>query len=491
MDDPQVKLAKAWRLVQEGRGILAMPLLRELQSESPKDARPWVILGSILLERGRTEEAAPMALQALERDPGNADAWNLLGLVRRHSGDGEGAWEAFQEAHRLAPEHAWVALNLADQCLRRRDPVQALLLLETALAGLPELEEVHLDRAVALVELNRRGEAEAILRRLLERNPESVRIRLNLANTLLAMGRMTPEAWRLRECRWEAMGAARRDMPMPAWDGAAFPGKTLLLHGRQEGLGDAVMFVRYASAVKALGGRVILECPPSLARLFRSCPGIDEALAQGDAVPDADLHAVLTSLPALLGEGLVEPFGRVPYLQPPDPAEVPNRAALEARLAGIQGRRALGLVWAGNRGHLDDEQRSLPLDACACLAQSPGVLFVGLQKREPGEPAPLVPAGLPFLDLGDLLSDFSDTAHALTRLEGLLSVDTSVAHLAGALGLPVMLLLAHRAEWRWMADREDSPWYPTFRLYRQSSPGDWASVLARVVQELQRGRGTC
>ena len=490
MNDLEERLSAVQHCIREGRGPEAAAALQELVSSHPRDPRPKVLLGGLFLAQGQAGPAATLALAALDCGPGLAEGWHLHGLVRRHLTDWPGALEAFEEAHRLAPGQPWIALNLADACLQCQDPARALALLDHCAPQLPGVEAVMLDRGVALYELGRLDEAEAAYRALHQANPASPVVALNLANTLLAMGRFTGEAWRLREARWAALGTAPREMPMPAWDGTPSPDGTLLLHGAQEGLGDAVMFIRFAEMARQRVGRILLECPAALATLLAGHPAVDGVVVQGQPLPPADFHLPLMSLPAALGGGDVGACA-MPYLRVPEASRIPSRPILDQRLDTLQGRRGIGLVWAGNPGHRDDARRSMPLEALAWAPLPEPFVWVSLQKRAPGAPAPEPPAGTAFLDLGDVLADFADTAYALSRLEDLVSVDTAVAHVAGALGLPVRLLLPCQAEWRWMRDSLTTPWYPSFRLYRQPQPGNWASVLTEVARDLQRRRGTC
>jgi hypothetical protein len=307
-------------------------------------------------------------------------------------------------------------------------------------------------------------------------DPANALAHLNLGIALLQGGHFD-EGFREYEWRWQVPEIAAFDpqWEIPRWQGESFPDHTLLLWAEQ-GLGDTLMALRYLPRVKALGGRVILRIQPSLLRLAQGVPA-DALVGEDEAPPAADLQAPLMSLPALLGP---EPIPQAPYLGMPAPALAPRRAEIDARLDAAPGRK-IGLVWAGNAIHQDNAYHCLPLEALRGLARLQGVTWVSLQRWEEGPPQ-LPP--LPLVDLGDCLSDFCDTAYALSRLEGLVTVDTSVVHLAGALGLPTHLILAKAPDWRWQLHRNDSPWYPSVRLFRQPVDGDWEGAVAAVSAAL-------
>jgi hypothetical protein len=299
---------------------------------------------------------------------------------------------------------------------------------------------------------------------------------------LLAKGGMAA-GWREYEWRWETplMAPARRNFPQLPWDGAPLA-KTLLIHAEQ-GFGDTLQFCRYAPLAAARGLRVILEVQRPLVRLLRCLPGIAAVIARGETLPAFDLHAPLLSLPRIFGTILETIPGATPYLSA-DGAAV---EAMRARLTTIpnQGLR-VGLVWAGNSYRnlpgmaATDRRRSIPPENLAPLLAVPGVHFISLQKD--GPPAP---AAFGLTDLMAEVTDFADTAALISQLDLVISVDTAVAHLAGALGKPVWLLNRFDSEWRWLTGRADSPWYAEMTIFRQTGPGNWDSVIAEVARALQ------
>jgi hypothetical protein len=291
----------------------------------------------------------------------------------------------------------------------------------------------------------------------------------------LILGQM-PEGWDHYEARIGIPGEAGGTFPFiqPRWNGERFEGKTLLLTWEQ-GYGDTVQFSRYARLVKARGGRVILLAQPVLADVLATGAGVDEVVLPGGHPPHFDFHAPLPSLPAIFRTTLETIPAETPYLSVP--AHVPNRESITAALAPSAGKMRIGCAWVGNPVHTRNHERSIPPSIFSELAKIQGVDWFAFQHGMGSEvPFPGV------TPLSPLLSTFSDTAHSLSRLDLIITVDTSLAHLAGAMGIPVWLLVTHAPDWRWMLDRPDSPWYPTMRIFRQPRPGDWEAVLRQVVQ---------
>jgi hypothetical protein len=257
--------------------------------------------------------------------------------------------------------------------------------------------------------------------------------------------------------------------------------RTILLHTEQ-GFGDAIQFIRYLPLVAQRGGKIIVECPAELQRLFRTIAGSCQIAVRGQPLPAFDLHCPLLSLPRLFGTTLDNIPKTVPYLSP-EPALVD---AWNRTLGAADGRLRVGLAWAGNPRFKADRTRSLNLQQLAPLAATRGVKFYSLQKGPAGEQAKNPPVGLEWVDLGPELNDFADTAAVMSLMDLILTTDTSVPHLAGALGRPVWVMLQFVPHFCWLLEREDSPWYPTMRLFRQDSRGDWDRVITRAVEALSQ-----
>jgi hypothetical protein len=342
---------------------------------------------------------------------------------------------------------------------------------------------------MVLYQQNQLEPAAACTARALALRPDDAATHKNHGWTLLKLGDLAA-GFRDYEWRWRIPGFPVRmpDFPQPLWDGAALTGRTILLHAEQ-GLGDTLQFIRYAPLVRRRGAaRVLLACPRELVRLLGGMPDLDQVLGPNDPLPAFDCHAPLLSLPRLFGTTLETVPATVPYLAPP-----PGLAeAWAARLPPAEeGRLRVGLVWAGNpRRHQPewtaiDRRRSLALARLAPLAAIPGIQWLSLQKDRPPEPSIMTgPSGLAPFDVMDRVADLADTAALIAGLDLVIGVDTAVVHLAGAMARPVWLLSRFDGCWRWLHDRDDSPWYPTLRLFRQPGPGDWDSVIAAVTAAL-------
>lgn len=278
------------------------------------------------------------------------------------------------------------------------------------------------------------------------------------------------------ESRWQKEDNPARPFSQPLWDGSSLEGKTILLHGEQ-GLGDQIQFIRYVPLVAQYQGRIVVECSPPLVRLFTSVAGIYQLIARGEDLPTFDVHAPLMSLPRILGTTLETVPAQIPYLYP--------TASISLRLETPPSTSLkVGIVWAGSPFFKGNYKRFCPLSYFLNLLNVPNIAFYSLQKEPQVEELTKLSPPLPIQDLGTQMNDFADTAFVLQQLDLVISVDTAVAHLAGALGKPVWLVLSFSPDWRWMLKREDSPWYPTMRLFRQSQFGDWQGVFEQVEQAL-------
>ncbi|MBV8889387.1 MAG: tetratricopeptide repeat protein [Alphaproteobacteria bacterium] len=402
----------------------------------PDFADAHVNLGLMLFDAGDYAEAANCYCRALALDPGHAIAHNNLGNVQARRGDLIAATESLERAIRLGPGYIAPRINLGNVILERGAPETALACYESALRLAPDHVEAH----------------------------------QNLGLVRLLLGDFAG-GW--PEWRWPRPVPPR--FVQPEWRGEPLGGAAILLHAEQ-GFGDILHFVRYVPLVAARGGRVILEVPPELLCLLGGIEGAERVIACGEPLPDFAWHCSLLSLPLAFGTELSTIPARVPYIETPAPS---GRI-----LPPAPDRLRVGLVWAGRPQHNRDRYRSLPLAALAPLGRVDGVSFHSLQKGEAAQQIAQHGPALRLDDLGDRLHDFTDTAAAIAGLDLVISVDTAVAHLAGALGKPVWLMLSWIPDWRWLMDREDSPWYPTARLFRQPAYGDWDGVVEQVGQAL-------
>lgn len=375
------------------------------------------------------------------------------------------------------PDDFPARMALAECLLRKGDLDQAIHHLERVLriepantAALQRLIDVHTACR------NRQGVLR-VLDRWLTVAPDSPHLRWERGIMHLMEGHL-PEGWEDIEARFlikDQVVSMMEPFEQPRWNGEPFPGKTLLLHWEQ-GLGDTLMFIRYAKWAKARGGRVVAVVQPTLVDLVATCEGIDEVVPDESPLPPFDLHLPLMSLPRVFRTDEATIPAEVPYLRTPD--RVPNRAVLHQILTIPTEQVRVAYAWTGNPHHLNNQMRTVPPETFARLGEMLGIAWHCFQVPAPKDlPVPSVP-------LSSLLSNFSDTAYALSFMDLVITVDTALAHLAGALGLPTFLMLPFGSEWRWQWDRPDSPWYPTMRIYRQNSPGDWDSVITGMARDL-------
>lgn len=429
---------QALALYRGGRASAAARLCRSLAISRPDDWRPLHLLGVVALERGHPA----MALRFL--------------IPAARSG--------------AAAAHA--SLAVAYRTLHR--PAEALAEIAAAAAAAPEVAEYRFNLGNVLQDLHDFDGAAAAYRAAIEQSPDMVAAHWNLGLALLRAGRYA-EGWPEYEWRWRRFGTPLHYRSHPAWTGEDFAGRTLLLYTEQ-GFGDAIQFSRYLPWVAGRGGRIVLECPQALARLFAAGFPDIEVIVKGTAPPPFDLQAALPSLPGIARTTLRDVPSAVPYLAVP--ADGP-------RLPAPEGGRTVGLVWASSQ---TDSPRNIPFAQLAPLLALPGVRFYSLQIG----PAAAAAKGAALADLSPLIGDFADTAALLAQLDLVISVDTAVVHLAGALARPVWVVLPHLADWRWLSRRADSPWYPTATLFRQAVPGCWDGMAAALLERLQAWRdGRC
>ena len=460
-----------------GRSHEAVDLLNRCLAIDPNDAAAHTMMGAALQALDRKDEALEHFHRAVALQPGSAQFHYNLGKAQRDAEQFEASVESFRRALAIEP-HLPPALNNLGNSLRDLGRLEeAVPLYQRALQIRANHPPTLHNLGLALRGLMRLDEATRCFDTALAFDPGHHECRVSRAMLLLLLGDFS-RGWREYERRWEISRAfTKRTYPRPFWDGLDPEGRTILLHYEQ-GFGDTNQFVRYAPLVRARGARVILECQPELCELFETIPGVDEIVTVGDDVPEFDQYRALMSLPMLFGTTLQSIPAEVPYLSA-DPARVASWKAM----IPADGLR-VGLVWAGAAGYANDRNRSLSLARLGALGEIPGVHFVGLQKGAAAVQGANPPPGMKLMDVGEKLHDFADTAAVLENLDLVITIDTAAGHLAGALAKPVWLLIPHSPDWRWLLDREDSPWYPTMRLFRQPRIGDWDSVLDRVKREL-------
>lgn len=453
-------------------------------------------------QTGRFAEAAAAYETVLAAVPDEPDALHLLGLIRREERRYADALALIRRAATVVPTQPLFLFNLGAVLRQVGQLAEAERHLRQALALSPDSVEARLELALTLLDGRDLPAAEALFRESLVRAPEHAATHFALAGLLLLGGRYD-DGWREFAWRWRLPELVGPQPPStaPRWQGEPLTGRTILLEAEQ-GHGDTFQFARYIPLVAERGGRVLLRCRPEVRSLLAALPDLVETVVPGEPLPPHDHVAALPDLPRIFGTTPTTIPGPHPYLHA-NPARV---AAWVARLADDQARPGasdaapggrgpvrVGLVWAGSPDHRLNVQRSASLADFAPLAEAArafatahgrALRFYALQKGAPAAEAGTPPPGLDLVDLGPDLTDFAETAAAVAALDLVITVDTSVGHLAGALGRPVWVLPWATHDWRWLLDRDDSPWYPSVRLFRQSRPNAWGPVLERVAAVL-------
>ena len=482
----------------------------------PENAQLWRNLGNVLIQLERHSDAVLAYQHALKLDPRFWDAayrnGTLLNWLERFEeaitylnvcdtlqpnhaptlharAISKCGLKRFEEAladgeraHELDPSNAetWQAVGRALQGVDRHE--EAISWLERTLQLQPDLVPALSKKAFSLMQLLRVDETLAVYNRLKILDPDDPAIEWDLAYVQMLTGNFEA-GWVGREARWRMplLKGALPEVSKPMWLGEeSIDGKTILVHA-DEGLGDSIQFVRYIPLLAERGARVILAVTEPIYSLFSRLSGVSECLLKSQVYNsmEFDFHCATSSLPLAFKTRLTT-IPSAPYLPPPD--EV-SRQAWQDRL-GTCKRLRVGLVWSGNRDHPNDHNRSIPLRRFARIL-GVDAEFICLQKELRADDQDVLKAVGGIVDIREHLRDFADTAALISCLDLVISVDTSVAHLAGAMGCAVWILVPYAPDYRWLLDREDSPWYPTARLFRQSKPQDWDSVLDRVRNELQ------
>jgi tetratricopeptide (TPR) repeat protein len=448
------------------------------------DARDWEAAdkcASLLLQAGRLDEAVTYLDLCDETRPGHAATLKMRALAKFGLQRFEDGLADARQAHALDPEDAEMCTHVGAFLRRLGREAEALPWFDRALERQPDFRAAFTNKASALAYLHRFSEAFAVYDALNAVDPGSAEAELGRSLLHLLTGNFEA-GWAGREARWRVPGLSitRAGFSQPSWLGKeSIAGKTILIQV-DEGLGDAIQFARYVPMVAALGARVILIVPDALQPLLAGLSGVSECYPMSaDKLLAFDMYCPISSLPLAFGTRLATIPSATSYLPPPDQSRL---QAWESRL-GAHDRLRVGLVWSGNPRHRDDHNRSMALRALSPLLDLDAT-FVSLQTElRPGDKAILLDSGI--VDLAADLTDFAETAALVDCLDLVVTVDTSVAHLAAALGRPTWILLPYTPDYRWLLDRDDSPWYPTARLFRQSETRDYGGVIERVRAELR------
>ena len=438
--------------------------------------------GLALLGLRRPAEALASFDRALAIQPDHLSSLNNRGNTLQELERPAEALASYERALALRGDHAEALYNRGVVLKRLQRPAEALASFDEALSIEPDHVDALNNRGLVLRDLDRPLEALASFDRALSIEPGHAEIHANRSCLRLLLGDFE-HGWEEFEWRWRVADIAswRRDFAQPLWRGdAPLAGRTILLHAEQ-GFGDAIQFVRYAPLVAAKGASVVLEVPPPLTALCASLAGVSSVVGRGEPLPAFDCHCPLLSLPLAFGTRLETIPATVAYL-----SAAPERVVKWQRRLPATGLRRVGVAWAGNPNFKGDQSRSIGLARFSPLLSLAGIEFVSLQKDLRAEDRDILRDNPHVVRLDDAIEDFADTAAILSAVDLVITSDTAVAHLAGALGKPVWVLLQHVADWRWLRARADNPWYPTARLFRQPKIDDWESVIGRVTDELAR-----
>jgi tetratricopeptide (TPR) repeat protein len=438
-------------------------------------------LGIAFWEQQKLDEAVASYRRALKLAPGSAQTHYNLGLVYQHQGKLGEAAACYSRALELNPNIAEALNNLGNTFKDLGKLDEAVNCFLRALELKPDYPEAHCNLGAALQEQGKLDDAGACYRRALERRPDFADAHWCQAALLLLAGDFEC-GWPELEWRWQRKELPPRGFQQPLWDGRPLTGKTILVHAEQ-GLGDTIQFVRYVPVVKERGATVILECQQALLPLFAVFP-VDQLIGRGTELPTFDIHAPLMSLPRIFSTRLENIPHKIPYLSAAPQLVQRWREELQ-QLAGFR----IGIGWQGSLEYHRDRQRSFKLDHFAAVGRLPGVTLISLQKGAGADQLGLAREFVSVVDLAGKLDEasgpFMDTAAIMKNLDLVITSDSSIAHLAGALGVPVWLALSYIPDWRWLLERSDSPWYPTMRLFRQKSPGDWTGVFEEIGAALR------
>jgi tetratricopeptide (TPR) repeat protein len=475
----QVNFNRAMTFSHQGNFADAERICGEILSQRPNHFAAVHLLGEIAFWTQQTERALELFGRAVALKPDFAEAHSDRGMALRRLKRFEEAVASYDEAIALKPDFAMAYNNRANALLDLNRSVDALSSCDKAIALNPGLVLAHYNRGNALQALKRPEEALASFERATALKPDFTEANWNKGLCLLQMGRFE-QGLRLYEWRkWRTEPVATNTFPQPIWLGDQdIAGKTLFLWWEQ-GFGDTIQFCRYATLVEARGAKAIMSVQKPLLKLLKQISPTIAMIEPDDVPSEFDFHCPLLSLPLALGTTLATIPAQQQYLK----ADAELRVAWEARLPP-KSKPRIGLVWSGRTGHKNDRNRSIELQQLLPILGI-NADWISLQNeiREKDLAVLRQVGGMTYF--GDELKDFSDTAALLDLMDLVIAVDTSVAHLSGAMGKPVWILLPHNPDWRWLLDRSDSPWYPSARLFRQSQPTDWGGIIDQVGKELR------
>ena len=470
----QRALKVAFDLHNSGRHVEAEALCRLLLPHLPQDGQLLMLLGLALQKTGRAPEALKYLDQAAQLEPKSARILNSLGFIHQSLKNYAKAAEYYMQAIGLGRGAAATYYSVGNAWYQLGELDRAAGFFKKAVELQPGDAASWNNLGKCLSDTNHLEESIQAYNQAMSINPEFAMAGYGRAVAILATGRLL-EGFREYN-QWRTHGVKSRQFAQLEWQGERIPAQTLFVHTEQ-GLGDAIQYSRFIPQARERAGKVILECRPQLKSFFAGCNCADSVIAFGEPIPPFHRFTSIASLPGILGVTLPTIPNQVPYLKIP----VTGQPLLER-----DARLKVGVVWAGDPAHHNNANRSLRLEQFAPILRVPGVTYYSLQVPMHAHDETLFSSLTHVRDLGGQFKSFLDTATAVAELDLVVAVDTSVAHLAGALGKPVWTLIPYAPDWRWLLEREDTPWYPTMRLFRQKQAGQWPTVIARVAEELGR-----
>jgi tetratricopeptide (TPR) repeat protein len=481
--------------LQEERALKGKHRAERTCSNNLLYAQAHYNLGVVLGRQGKQEESVGHYRWALRLNPENVEAHNNLANALHQTGKLDEAVACYHAALRCRPDCAEVYTNLGTALVRLGRLDEAVGVFRQAITIKPTFPEAYSNLGEALKELGQLDQSEASFEQALRQRSDFAEARWNRSLLWLLRGEFD-RGWPEYEWRWSQPGIAGRSFPQPRWDGSALDGRTILLHAEQ-GLGDTLHFIRYVPLVIARGGKVVLECQPELFPLLSGSQLGAHLVSRGTNPPPFNVQAPLLSLPGIFRTDFATIPASIPYLDA-KPVLVEHwrqelaQSDVRSTNSQIGPTFKVGIAWQGSPTYRYDRQRSIPLAHFARLADIKGVQLISLQKGSGIEQLDKLPDRAGILDLGSCLDTpsgpFMDTAAVMKNLDLVICSDSAIAHLAGALGVPVWLALPLVPDWRWLLEREDSPWYPTMRLFRQKTFGLWDEVFERLAEALNERR---
>lgn len=462
-----------------GKDLLFDINVIEIEQTNISKAADFYDQGIAFQDKGQLDEAIQCYQKVINLNKNHTSAFYNLGVAFHKKGQIDKAILHYEIAIGLNQEFSDAHYNLGTAYKEKDLLDEAIICFQRVLQLKPDNAAAYYNFGNIFVAKGQLNDAMQYYQKAIEINPNYAEANWNIALINLMLGNFK-EGWKGYEWRWELKDVVdKRKFYQPLWDGSDIKEQTVLLHAEQ-GFGDTIQFIRYTPLVAQRGAKVIVECQKELVSLLKNVEGIHLIIGHGEELPDFDMHCPILSLPGIFGTTLTNVPAKIPYIS----ADTSLIQEWHNRIASNNSEYNVGLVWSGDPSFKDSHLKSCSLKSFSPLAQAANITFYSLQKGDASEQARNIPEGMKLVDYADKIHDFSDTAAIIHNLDLIISIDTAVAHLAGALGKPVWTLLPFIPDWRWMLNRNDSPWYPTMRLFRQPSRGDWESVIAVIAREL-------